>query len=93
MSRVWFLCVRWHDQLYALHFWLLLQCDGSVGRIGWLQRWLLLSDGLDVSDAAAVPDPFVLPGAEPEHDGLADTILLPVERHERAHCVRRGCVL
>jgi hypothetical protein len=40
-----------------------------------------------------LPNWFLLLGAEPEHDSLADIILLPGERHERADRVRRGFVL
>jgi hypothetical protein len=93
VSRVWLLCVKWLGQLYAVHGRLFLQCDGPVGRSGWLQRGLLLSDGVDFSDATDLPSSFVLPGAEPEHDGVARVILLPGERHEHADPVRRGIVL
>jgi hypothetical protein len=90
---IWILRVERPGQLHVVHGRLLLQCDWLIGRVGRLQRRLLLSYGVDIGDAADMPGSFVLPGAEPEHDGVADIALLPGERHEHADPVRRGIVL
>ncbi len=80
-------------QLPVVHGRVLLQCDGSVGRVGRLQRWLILPGRVDVGVAVALYDSFVLPGAERQRDYLADFALLRVERHERADRVQRGFIL
>jgi hypothetical protein len=72
---------------------LFLQCDGYDGRVGRLQRGLVLSSRFDVGDAAALRDSFILPGAQSQHDGLSHVALLPGERHECADRVRRWLFL
>ena len=87
LSRVWLLRDERHGQLFALHGWLLLQHDGLVGRVGRLQRGLLLPYCIDVDHAADLPNPLLLPGAEFQHDDIAHLALLPGERHECADCL------
>ena len=70
-----------------------LQYDGSVGRVGRLQRGLLLPVGVNFCDATNLPNRLVLPGAESQHDSIARIALLRVERHECADRVRRWFIL
>ncbi len=93
MPRVWFLRVERHGELYFLYRRVLLQCDGLVGRRGRLQCGLLLSDRVDIDYATDLPNRFVLPGHESQHDDIAHFALLPGERHERADRLRRWFIL
>jgi len=70
------LCVEWHGKLHAVHGLVFLQCDGLVGRVGRLQRRILLPLVVDVEHANHLFDWLLLPGAQSQHDDFAHIILL-----------------
>jgi hypothetical protein len=52
-----------------------------------------LPDRVVLGDTDDLPSAILLPGAERQHDGIADILLLPGKRHERADRVQCGLVL
>ncbi len=93
MPRDFVLLVGCHGQLYAVLARLILQCDGSLGRVGPVRGWIFLCDGFEHGNAKLVHEPHLLRGGQLSSNHVSRVWILRLESYGQLHIVLCGFVL